>query len=128
MVMKSRSLSLMSGSLLGLLAVVLGAYGSHGLPEDMPPELIDSYSVGVRYQFVHALLLLIIGYLPRENTVPFRIPFTFFTGVVLFSGSIYILVTVEGTSYLGPVTPIGGVIIIAGWIQLLILQVRQSLS
>lgn len=107
-------------ALLGLVGVVLGALGSHALKARLAPEALESFEVGVRYQMLHALLLLAIETLPiiseRFKRIITRLVLS---GVLTFSGSIYLLSTraVSGLdlSFLGPVTPVGGLLLIAAW-------------
>ena len=107
-------------ALLGLVAVVLGALGSHALKARLAPEALESFEVGVRYQMLHALLLLAVEALPilieRYKRIIARLVVS---GVLTFSGSIYLLSTraISGLdlSFLGPVTPLGGLLLIAAW-------------
>jgi len=107
-------------ALLGLVAVVLGALGSHALKARLAPEALESFEVGVRYQMLHALLLLAVEALPilieRYKLIIARLVVS---GVLTFSGSIYLLSTraISGLdlSFLGPVTPVGGLLLIAAW-------------
>ena len=107
-------------ALLGLVAVVLGALGSHALKARLAPEALESFEVGVRYQMLHALLLLAVEALPilieRYKRIIARLVVS---GVLTFSGSIYLLSTraISGLdlSFLGPVTPVGGLLLIAAW-------------
>jgi len=107
-------------ALLGLVAVVLGALGSHALKARLAPEALESFEVGVRYQMLHALLLLAVEALPilieRYKRIITRLVVS---GVLTFSGSIYLLSTraISGLdlSFLGPVTPLGGLLLIAAW-------------
>ena len=107
-------------ALLGLVAVVLGALGSHALKARLVPEALENFEVGVRYQILHALLLLAVEALPilieRYKRIIARLVVS---GVLTFSGSIYLLSTraISGLdlSFLGPVTPVGGLLLIAAW-------------
>lgn len=107
-------------ALLGLVGVVLGALGSHALKARLAPEALESFEVGVRYQMLHALLLLAVEALPilieRYKLIIARLVVS---GVLTFSGSIYLLSTraISGLdlSFLGPVTPVGGLLLIAAW-------------
>jgi len=107
-------------ALLGLVGVVLGALGSHALKARLAPEALESFEVGVRYQMLHALLLLAVEALPilieRYKRIIARLVVS---GVLTFSGSIYLLSTraISGLdlSFLGPVTPVGGLLLIAAW-------------
>ena len=111
-----------TASILGFSAVVLGALGAHALKEVLPASSLNSFITGVRYQAWHAIALLALGF----NTVDFPFKkrvYQFWTiGVILFSGSIYLLsfssVMDVKLSFLGPVTPLGGLFMIAGWASL----------
>lgn len=108
------------GALLGALAVVLGAFGAHGLRSRVGPELLEIYETAVRYHFYHALALLAVGvWADRAGPVASSTgvgmaAWAFLAGVVIFSGSLYALV-LTGARWLGAVTPIGGVALIIGW-------------
>lgn len=106
--------------LLIVLGIVLGAFGAHGLKEVVTPEKVASYEVGVRYQIYHGLALLVLSLNASkiEGSLKGFLIFIL-SGVLLFSGSIYFLalndVLSPDLSFLGPVTPIGGVLMIMGW-------------
>ncbi|NAS31302.1 DUF423 domain-containing protein [Flavobacteriaceae bacterium R38] len=107
-------------ALFGFLAVLIGAFGAHGLKELLPEENLITFETGVRYQMYHAIVLLFLGITDifREKTK--RILFYFFViGVLLFSGSIYGLATNELSGFdfkkIGFITPIGGSLLIIGW-------------
>jgi uncharacterized membrane protein YgdD (TMEM256/DUF423 family) len=111
---------LITGLVFGLLAVVLGAFGAHGLKRVVGPEEINTFETGVKYQIYHALFLMLLSMLPNlstgaKNTVFYLIV----VGVILFSGSIYFLATNALTSFdfkkIGFITPIGGTLLIAAW-------------
>ncbi|MDT0606649.1 DUF423 domain-containing protein [Croceitalea rosinachiae] len=108
------------GITLGLLAVVLGAFGAHGLKKVIGPEDISTFETGVKYQMYHALFLMILSILPNfANSTKMTIFYIVLIGVVLFSGSIYALATNVITSFdfkkIGFITPIGGTLLIVGW-------------
>ncbi len=113
------------GALLGVFAIILGAFATHGLKPHLSIESVQTFETGVKYQMYHALFLLLLGSSPVASEKVKRICFylTLF-GVLLFSGSIYLLATNSLTSFdfkvLGPVTPIGGSLMIFAWIVLLI--------
>jgi len=123
---------LVLGSTLAGLGVVLGAFGAHGLKQLVPPETVSSYQTGVQYQMYHAFALLIIGILSERlssNLVNWASVF-FVLGIVLFSGSLYLLASLKamnkvGVSGVGIITPIGGLMFIAGWILLLIAIIKK---
>ena len=116
---------LILGTVLGMLSVIFGAFGAHGLKDLVSPESIVSYETGVKYQMYHALLLLIVA---SQKVLTEKAKSTIFylilVGVVFFSGSIYGLATNVLTGFdfksIAFVTPIGGLFLIIAWIVLLI--------
>ena len=112
---------LMTASILLALAVAIGAFGAHGLKSHVSGEMLQNYKTGVEYHFYHALGLLLIGVLaismPSAYLKWSAILFT--AGIVLFSGSLYVL-AVTGIKTLGAITPLGGLSFIAGWILLFV--------
>ena len=116
---------LITGAILGLLAVILGAFGAHGLKESLTPEALNSFETGVRYQMYHALLMLLAAAsfsLPEKALK--ALFYLLLSGILLFSGSIYLLTTRPLTgidiSAVAWVTPIGGALLIAGWALLVL--------
>ncbi|MFI8604881.1 DUF423 domain-containing protein [Cellulophaga baltica] len=112
-----------TGILFGGLAVVLGAFGAHGLKEVLSEEALASYTTGVTYQMYHALVLLILSGVTKIQEKNKKLIYGVFTvGVLLFSFSIYLLATNSLTSFdfkaIGFITPVGGLLLIAGWILL----------
>jgi uncharacterized membrane protein YgdD (TMEM256/DUF423 family) len=104
---------------LGALGVALGAFGAHGLAARVSPEALASWRTAVQYHLVHAVALLALGLHASATGRSAPLPAALFTaGVVLFSGSIYLLV-LGGPRWLGPVTPVGGLAFVAGWLALL---------
>lgn len=115
---------LITGSILGLLAVILGAFGAHGLKESLTTEALNSFETGVRYQMYHAFLLLLAGASFKLSEKALKtLLYLVLSGIILFSGSIYLLTTKSITgidiSAIAWVTPIGGALLIAGWAMLL---------
>ena len=108
-----------------MTGVVLGAYGSHGLLVDTAG--LASWATAVQYQLIHALVLLVLGVwaLVRPGRLLLLAGGLLIAGVVLFSGSIYALVLTH-LSWLGPVTPLGGLCLIAGWLVILLHSVRRD--
>ena len=107
-------------SILGGLAVALGAFGSHGLSGRLSADLLNTYEIAVRYQFYHALALIgVVAALTRWPNASAAVwaGWLFVAGVLIFSGSLYLLV-LSGVRWLGAITPIGGVAMVAGWICL----------
>ncbi len=105
------------GSVLGGLAVALGAFGAHGLRDILAPSALETFETGVRYQFYHAVAIilagLVLGRYPSAKLAN-TAGWLFMVGVAIFSGSLYLL-TITGMRWLGAITPIGGVAFIAGW-------------
>lgn len=114
------------GSVSAMLAVILGAFASHGLEGKITAEQIETFQIGVRYQFYHTFVILLIGVLLyfRKTKMMLTAGWLFVAGILLFSGSLYLLAVRDllhlSVSWLGPVTPIGGVLFILGWILFLI--------
>jgi len=111
---------LLAAAFLGITAIVLGAFGAHALKKVLSVEQLQSFEVGVRYQMYHALFLLFIGVFAFLNEKERLLIFWLtILGVLFFSGSIYLLatngITNLKTKFLGPVTPIGGLLLISAW-------------
>jgi len=108
-------------AVLGLIGVAAGAFGAHALKARISPDKLASFEVGVRYQMVHALALLAVAWVmsiqPSRAAAAAGVCMT--VGVALFSGSLYGLSLTE-QRWLGPVTPIGGTLMIVGWLMLAI--------
>ncbi|MBT8311424.1 MAG: DUF423 domain-containing protein [Eudoraea sp.] len=108
------------GALFGLLAVILGAFGAHALKKKLTAEQLHSFETGVKYQFFHGILLLVLGFnLGFTSSLERYIAYCFILGILLFSFSIYGLVLSAATGrkwkFLGPVTPLGGIFLVLGW-------------
>ena len=113
------------GALTGALAVILGAFGAHALRARLSPGDLEIYETGVRYQMYHAFALLAAAWLiarnaPRAGTAAWL----FVAGIVVFSGSLYLLVA-TGQRWWGAVTPVGGLCLIAGWLLLALAAFRM---
>jgi uncharacterized membrane protein YgdD (TMEM256/DUF423 family) len=106
------------GAFIGAAAVILGAFGAHALKTIVTPEHLLSFETGVRYQFYHAFALILVGVLHKEFSGKFLswAGILFMFGIMLFSGSLYLLSTMPDMKWLGPVTPLGGVCFISGWV------------
>lgn len=116
---------LSTGAILGIIAIILGAFGAHALKKMLSIEQLSTFETGVRYQMYHALFLLFLGLMTQIPQRTKKIIFLLvLTGVILFSGSIYLLATNDLTSFnfkiIGFVTPIGGLLLILGWCGLLL--------
>src|SRR5262249_62070522 len=110
-----------AGALLMALAVILGAFGAHGLRDRLDAYSMSVYEKAVFYHFIHALGLLIVSFLPKTGTFSeFATSWVcglLLAGIILFSGSLYLL-AITGNRGLGAITPIGGVSFIAAWLML----------
>ncbi|MET0987212.1 MAG: DUF423 domain-containing protein [Steroidobacteraceae bacterium] len=111
--------------LLVALATILGAFGAHALQSRLAPERLGIYETAVRYQFYHALGLLVIGWIARTTDLPLLrwSALLVVVGIVLFSGSIYAL-SFGAPRPLGIVTPFGGLALIVGWIMFAVAVTR----
>lgn len=107
------------GAFFAFLGVALGAFGAHGLRERLSPEMLAIFEVGVRYQMYHALALLAVAWSSAQwpGTGATLAGWLFVAGIVIFSGSLYIL-SLSGVRWLGAVTPLGGLAFLAGWLCL----------
>jgi uncharacterized membrane protein YgdD (TMEM256/DUF423 family) len=117
---------LLLGAAYGLLGVVLGAYGAHALSKQISAEMLAVYHTGVEYQFYHAFALLAVGLLGRLKPAPLLTVAggCFAAGVLLFSGSLY-WYALSGPHWLVYVTPLGGLLFMAGWAALIAAQLRD---
>ncbi|MBD2857833.1 DUF423 domain-containing protein [Spongiibacter sp. KMU-158] len=107
-------------AIFGFLAVALGAFGAHGLKSQLTPAMLEVYQTGVQYHFFHALALLLLGVLLRQGMNHSGLTaaaWLFSIGIVIFSGSLYALAITE-IKILGAITPIGGLLFLAGWLCL----------
>lgn len=111
-------------ALLGAVAVGLGAFGAHGLKPLLSGSQMDSFKTGSLYHFIHTIAMLALALYGSKSKVLNQSFYLFLVGIILFSGSIYLLSTrhlygMEGLSVIGPITPLGGVLFIAGWLNLM---------
>jgi len=112
--------TLLFASILGGLAVIIGAFGAHALKKILNEEQLKSFETGVKYQMYHAIVLLLIGFnFNLETSSEKYMVYSFIIGVILFSFSIYGLVISSAKNKkiknLGPITPLGGLFLIIGW-------------
>jgi uncharacterized membrane protein YgdD (TMEM256/DUF423 family) len=113
----NRTLLTVAGTL-GLTAVMLGAFGAHGLKDRLGP-LLDVYRTGVLYHLVHALVVLVVALAADRLRRPRLVAGLFTAGIVIFAGTLYLL-AITGATWLGAITPIGGVLLMAGWAALIV--------
>ncbi|MDB2606814.1 DUF423 domain-containing protein [Zobellia sp.] len=110
----------LTGIVFGVTAVVLGAFGAHGLGKLLDADAIKTFETGVKYQMYHALLLIVLGTMKQLPEASKKIIlYLFVVGICFFSFSIYLLATNSLTSFdfkvIGLVTPLGGTLLIIGW-------------
>ncbi|HMI05596.1 MAG TPA: DUF423 domain-containing protein [Pedobacter sp.] len=121
---------LITASLLGAIAVILGAFGAHGLKKAVGAGDLEIWAKGVEYQFYHVFALLFLARFKIGNRLV-KLSYGFFTfGILLFSGSLYLLATrsllnAGFVDYIGPVTPIGGLLLILGWLSMFLAALKE---
>lgn len=114
-------------AILGALAVALGAFGAHALKPHMDISQIETFKTASLYHFVHLIAMLILSLSAPNDPIIKRSFYLFAFGILCFSGSLYILSTRhlyggDSWSFVGPVTPIGGVLFILGWLNLILFK------
>ena len=121
------SVFVMTGTFLAGLAVILGAFGAHGLKKIVPPETVTTFQTGVQYQMYHALALIFVGMLFEkvDSGIMKWADICFIIGILLFSGSLYLITLLKakntvGLSGIGIITPFGGLFFVAGWLMMFI--------
>ena len=109
------------------IAVILGAFGAHALKEKIAADQLQVYETGVRYQVYHALALIALGIIFEKfnNSMLSYSGYAFIAGIIFFSGSLYLLSTrtflgIESWKFLGPITPLGGLCFIVGWVLMML--------
>lgn len=116
------------GAISAALAVMLGAFGAHGLKSRLAADMFEIFETGVQYHFYHSLGLLIIGllalHLPDSSYLKWA-GWLMLAGIVIFSGTLYIL-SISGITWLGAITPIGGTAFIVAWILLLVAVLKAN--
>jgi uncharacterized membrane protein YgdD (TMEM256/DUF423 family) len=123
---------IITASLLGMLAVITGAFGAHGLKPLLNDMQLEVWHTAVQYQFYHVFALLFLSTFARANSRMAKAAYYLFTfGIVLFSGSLYLLACRDligwgWLSLMGPVTPIGGLLFILGWLMLTLTAIRNK--
>lgn len=118
---------LMAGIVFAMLGVVLGAFAAHGLKSRISADMVAVFQTGVQYQFYHGLgliLLALVSVHVSSNLITYS-GYLMIAGVVCFSGSLYAL-ALTGIKFFGPITPLGGVFFILGWLLMLVAVVRNS--
>lgn len=125
-----KTITLVFGAVYGMLSVILGAFGAHALKKILSVERLESFETGVRYQMYAAFFLLIVGYMLKFDTSSQKwISILMIAGTMLFSFSIYGLSMQDyfgmNLKFLGPITPLGGLLMIVSW-ALLIFYVAKN--
>jgi uncharacterized membrane protein YgdD (TMEM256/DUF423 family) len=121
---------LITASLFGAVAVVLGAFGAHGLKNLIPANALTIWAKGVEYQFYHTFALLFLSQMKESKWT--NMAYRFFSfGILFFSGSLYLLATrtiteISFVNFIGPITPIGGLLFIIGWVMLLLSALKTK--
>ena len=115
-------LIIITGAVLGAIAVVTGAFGAHGLKNVLTPAQLETWHTAVQYHFYHVFALLFLStFKNTEGKLIYAAYWLFTIGILLFCGSLYVLscrdiLGISGLSILGPITPVGGLLFISGWI------------
>ncbi len=127
-----KTFTLVVGAVYGLLSVILGAFGAHAFKKILSVERLESFETGVRYQMYSALFLLIVGYILKFETPAEKwISILMIVGTFLFSVSIYFLSFSEvwnaNLKFLGPITPLGGLLMIISWAMLIFYFVKNKI-
>ena len=122
---------ILTASFFGVIAVILGAFGAHGLEGKISDYHIDTWKTANQYHFYHTFALLFLSTFSRAKSQSIRVSFIFFTiGILLFSGSLYLLsvrelLGITKIAILGPITPLGGLCFIIGWIGLFVAALKN---
>lgn len=119
--MSADKVFILMGAILGFLGVALGAFGAHFLKSRLSSDMLSVFETGVKYHLIHALALLILSWITTQypHSLIRLSGWLFFAGVLIFSGSLYILAG-TGVKAWGAVTPMGGLLLLAGWLSLAI--------
>lgn len=114
--MSAAQLAVPAGAVYGFLGVACGAFGAHALKQKLSPDLLAVWKTAVEYQLWHALALLLVGLIAMQkpSAALGASAICFALGVLVFSGSLYVL-ALSGVRWLGAITPIGGLLLLAGW-------------
>lgn len=117
------------GALFGMTGVAAGAFGAHALKVRVEPDMLVIFETAARYQMYHALALIFVGFLAGriENSLLQVSGYSFLFGTLIFSGTLYALV-LTGNRMLGAVTPVGGALLIFGWLMLAVVAMRASMG
>lgn len=129
MIALSHKWLLLLGALMGFVSVAAGAFGAHALKHKLNHEMLSIYEIGARYQMYHALAMFLAVWV--STIVPGMLPglsgWLFFVGALVFSGSLYLL-ALTGIRIFGAITPVGGLILLLGWLCLIIVGVKLLMN
>jgi uncharacterized membrane protein YgdD (TMEM256/DUF423 family) len=123
---------IVTASIFGLLAVIAGAFGAHSLNSLLTAKQLEIWHTAVEYQFYHVFALLFLSTFAQANSKLAKASYYFFTfGIICFSGSLYMFATIDMLAgnwpyLLGPVTPLGGLLFILGWLMLALTAIRNK--
>jgi uncharacterized membrane protein YgdD (TMEM256/DUF423 family) len=123
---------ILTAAFFGALAVILGAFGAHSLKSIIAPNQLEIWQKGVEYQFYHTFAILYLSTFARYKNKLIALSFLFFSlGIILFSGSLYLLAVKDAyglsfAQFLGPITPIGGLCFIIGWACLFLAALKDK--
>tara|TARA_Y100000590_G_C15534924_1_gene944645 strand:+ start:364 stop:732 length:369 start_codon:yes stop_codon:yes gene_type:complete len=115
------------GSFFSLLAIVLGAFGAHGLKNILDQYSREIYEKAIYYHFIHSLAIILIAILNNQyNNINLSYSvYLFLFGIIIFSGSLYVL-AITGIKWLGAITPIGGLLFIFGWVYIIVAFLKHN--
>lgn len=125
--MSLAQLALLTGAAYGFLGVAFGAFGAHALKARLSAEMLSVWKTAVEYQLYHALALLLVGLIAtqRPSIAISNAALCFAVGVLMFSGSLYVL-ALSGVRWLGAITPLGGVLLLIAWALLFWAVLKQG--
>jgi uncharacterized membrane protein YgdD (TMEM256/DUF423 family) len=112
-----------AGAVNGFIAVAAGAFGAHAL-QSLPERYLNAFRTGGQYQMYHALALVLIGLLPASRPADVA-GWCMLAGIIVFSGSLYML-ALSRLNWFGAITPLGGLLMLAGWAALVVAGLRQA--
>ena len=123
--MNDKKMWIIISAVSGFTAVAIGAFGAHGLRENLSAEMLEVYKTGVLYQFIHTIVILILSLTYFIKT---KIAYIFFLlGIILFSFSLYIYST-SGIQFFAIITPVGGVCFLIGWLWIIVETIKIKVS
>lgn len=122
---------IITAAIFGILAVILGAFGAHKVKEIISTSQLDTWHTAVQYHFYHTLALLFLSTFARfKNNLINISSYCFVLGIIFFSGSLYLIALKDvlniNTRIIGPITPLGGLLFICGWIGLLLAAIKDK--